>query len=430
MQEKVYNFAQCVAHCGFNNLPDGLEQYFELYDETYQNEIMDKNFLEDILLKFKVPIHKKEEMEKALAEIEEDKILCYFSKFLVWDMCRAKKRYEDNFYNNLVPTCIHNYSDYYSFILLLSCVKPSMQQLNEKGIPLEFYENIPYVPMKKQIEKWVQQDDITVSDFPWDMNFYTCSIFLMDRFYFIPCKFEDEVSVYRNSNNKGTIALYHADIEFRRDGQVNGTNEVYDEEGKFLSQWAEDDLTIRANVINPMGYVEKTPVLLLKTDWKPVVKKGDLLLAFHIPEGPGYTPERVKNSMALALHFYSTYFSELDIKGFWSESWVYDSRLSLIMDYEKSNIVKVQRQFYLYPTKNSDAMLLERVFGVNKIGLLKVTGKSSLQKGVIQYMKTGKRFNALNMFVLKEDVSKIGDCPYISVSDIDKFRKIAENYGK
>jgi hypothetical protein len=427
MGDKIYKLSECISHCGLHNLPDGLEKQFDLYEEGLQREIIDKNFLNNCFQRFNVPEVKIKQMEAALREIEEDSILCYFTKFLIWDMCLAKKRFEDNDYNNLVPTCLHNYKDYYPFILLLACVKPSMEMLQDRGVPLMYYEEIPYTPMKKQFEKWILQEDITVSDFPWDINFYTCTIFLMDRFYFIPCKLEEELSVYRNRINNRVVALQYANNEIRRDGQFNGTNEIYDDRGKFLTQWDEDDQSIQANAINPMGYIEQTPVVLQKSDWKLTLTKGDILLAFHIPEGPGYTPQRVRNSMELALDFYATYFSELNIKGFWSESWLYDSRLSLIMEYEKSNIVKVQSQFYRYPIKTSDRMLLERVFGDKEVDLAKVIATSSLQKAIIGYMKTGARFNTLSMFVLKEDVAKIGDCPYITERDIEKFKMVVDN---
>ncbi|MDF2942296.1 MAG: hypothetical protein K0S01_1154 [Herbinix sp.] len=428
MEKNIYKFSDCISHCGFHNLPNGLEKYFDLYEEGFQGEIIDKSFLKDCFQRFNVPEAKRKLMENALGEIEEDSILCYFTRFLIWDMCLAMKRFEDNYYNNLVPTCLHNYKEYYPFILLLACVKPSMEMLQNKGVPLKYYEEIPYTPMRKQFDKWILQEDITVSDFPWDINFYTCSIFLMDRFYFIPCKLEEGLSVYRNRVNNRVVALQHANNEFRRDGQFNGTNEVFDDKGKFLSQWNEDDLSIRANAINPMGYVEQTPVILLKADWRLTLTKGDILLAFHIPDGPGYTPQRVRNSMELALDFYATYFRELGIKGFWSESWLYDSRISLVMEYEKSNIVKVQSQFYRYPIKTSDRMLLERVFGDKDVDLSKVICTSNLQQAIIGYMKTGARFNTISMFVLKEDVVKIGDCPYISTDDIESFKTVVDSH--
>ena len=429
MGEKRYKFSECVAHCGFQNLPD-VERFFNLYVEDIQSEIIDKSFLQDCFQKYRLPEEKIEQLEKALKELEKDPILSYFTKFLVWDMCQAMKRFEDNYYTNLTPTCLHNYQEFYSFILLLACVKPSMEILKKRGVPLKYYEEIPHTMMKRQFEKWITKEELIVSDFPWDINFYTCSIFLMDRFYFIPCKLEEDISVYRNVRDNRVLALQHANFAFRRDGQFSGTNDIYDEAGKFISQWEEDESTIRANAINPMGFVEKLPVVLQKTDWKLAITKGDILLAFHIPDGPGYIPQKVRSCMELALEFYAKYFSELNIKGFWSESWLYDSRLSLVMDYEKSNIVKVQRLFYRYPIKTSDTMLLERVFGDKNVDLSKIDCNSSLQTAIINYMKTGARFNTLSMFVLKEEVAGLEDCPYISESDNFKFKAVVDSHLK
>ena len=70
--------------------------------------------------------------------------------------------------------------------------------------------------------------------------------------------------------------------------------------------------------------------------------------------------------MEMAAAFYDQYFPELPIKGFWSSSWLYDTRLSLILDHERSNIVLVQRQFYNYPTMEGDGMLRYEAFGDRK----------------------------------------------------------------
>lgn len=427
MIKQKYDYIECARYCGFDNLPSGLERFYEEFDYYRWGEIIDIGFLEETLEYFHLPKEKQEQMKSAIREIEENDRLSYFTKFLIWDLCNAKKRYEDNYYQALVPKCELKYARYYPLLILLACVKPSMQMLQERGVPLTYYEKIPYTPMEKQFEKWIVSDDVSVSDFPWDMNFYTCSIFLLDRFQFIPCKFENELTVYRNKANNQVIALQHGDIQVRRDGQINGTNEIFDEE-KFDTVWEENDLTIRANPVNSMGFVQRELVTLKKEEWNMALTKEDLLLAFHIPAGPGYTALKVKQSMELALSFYQTYFSELNIKGFWSESWLYDTRLSLVLDYDNSNIIKVQRQFYLYPTKDGDDMLMERVFGERQIDLQSYFCKTSLQEKVVQYMKSGARFNALSMFVLKEEVSKIGEDPYINKEDIERFKAVVESH--
>ena len=426
----AYGFEECVKYCGFDNLPEGLEKYYASYMETNEQYLIDRSFMKEVFARFAVPSDLQKFMSEAIETIENDDILFHFTKFLVWDMCSARNRCDADHYQNLNPSCLLEYQEIYSFLLLLACVIPSMKMLQERKVPFECYRNIPYQPMKNQFHKLINDNDGKVSDFPWDMNFYTCSIFLFDRFLFIPYKFEDSFRMYRNCRNKKVVALHDAKEEFRRDGQVNGINGIFDEKGKFSSIWEEDNKKITANKINPMGFVEKTPISLVKKDWDIALDKGDTLLALHIPSGTGYNPERLKNSMELALDFYKKYFPELTLKGFWSESWLYDSKLSMVLNWETSNIVKVQRQFYLYPINEGDGMLRYEVFGDWKADPARVELKTSLQKAAAAYMKKGGHFNTMSMIVLEEEVDQVTRMPYITQEDIDKFMIVVDSHFK
>lgn len=427
---KQYQFDDIVKYCGFDNLPEGLEAYYELYQESEEQHFLDRDFLTEVFQRFEVPSDKQKLMLDGAAEIENDEKLFHFTKFLVWDMCSARNRCDNDDYKNLTPTGLTTYPELYSFLLLLACVVPSIKKMQERGVPEEYYQKIPYQPMEKQFEKLIKDNDMKVSDFPWDMNFYTCAIVLLDRFLFIPYKFGDALQMFRNSSSNKVIALREAGEEFRRDGQINGINDVFDEAGKFSTIWEEDERSITANSINPMGFVEREPITLEKQEWKVALKKGDTLLALHIPAGAGYNPERLKNSMELALDYYQRYFPELAVKGFWSESWLYDPRLSLVLDSETSNIIKVQRQFFLYPIKEGDGMLRYELYGNWKADPEKVELKTSLQKSAAEYMRTGGRFNTMSMVVLKEDVDRVIQMPYITKEDIDKFMILVDSHRK
>ncbi|MSS10723.1 hypothetical protein FYJ38_19040 [Clostridium sp. WB02_MRS01] len=424
-----YGFKECVDYCGFDNLPEGLEQFYAGYPGQEDIHFIERKFLKEVFEKFNLPEKEQRLLIKAAKAVEEDPILFHFSKFLVWDMCSARNRCDVDNYKNMTPVCMAEYGELYSFLLLLACVVPSIKLLKERGVPEHYYRDIPFQPIKSQLEKLVR-DDVSVSDFPWDMNFYTCSIFLMDRFLFIPCRFGDTFTMYRNKVSGKVTALKHGGEEFRRDGQFNGINGVYDKEGVFTTLWQETEEEITANSISPMGFVERNPVTLIKKEWTEALNQGDMLLALHVPSGPGYNPERLKNSMVLALEFYKTYFPELPIKGFWSESWLYDSRLSLVLVYDTSNIIKVQRQFYLYPIKEGDAMLRYEVFGDWKADETKVELKTSLQKAAAAYMATGSRFNNLSMVVLKEEADQTDQMPYITQEDIARYGQIVDSHLK
>lgn len=427
MKDFIYEFQNCVTYCGFDNLPEGLEGFYAAFREGACSDFIERSFLKEVFERFDLTAEKQKLLTEAVEAVESDPVLLHFSKFLVWDMCSARNRCDVDNYNAMTPVCMREYKELYSFLLLLACVVPSRRLLEERGVPEQYYEDIPFRPMKSQLEKLIQ-GDYKVSDFPWDMNFYTCSIFQMDRFLFIPCRFGDAFTMYRNKTSGKVAALSHAGEEFRRDGQINGINGVYDTEKAFTSVWRETENDISANPINPMGFVERDTVTLLKEEWAEALRQGDMLLALHVPSGPGYNPERLKNSMLLALQFYQDYFPELAIKGFWSESWLYDSRLSLVLDNETSNIIKVQRQFYLYPVKEGDGMLRYEVFGDWKAEADKAELKTSLQRAAAAYMSTGARFNNLSMIVLKEEADKTDRMPYITKEDIKRFRQIVDSH--
>ncbi|MBT2762937.1 acyltransferase domain-containing protein [Paenibacillus sp. ISL-20] len=428
--ESLLNFKECIAICNFDYLPEGLEAKYNRHKPDSKPHLIPREFLSGIFEQYQIPEHTRQWLVHGVEAIEKDAVLFHFTQFLVDDMCTLRNRCDETHYTNMTPGCMEQYGELYSFLLLLACVVPSMNMLETRSVPKAYYDQIPQQPLKLQLEKLVQHGDAKVHDFPWVMNFYTCSIFLLDRFYFIPYRFEDPFTMFRHVDTQEVIALRHAGEEFRSDGQRNGINDVYDLQGNFTSEWHENAEFVIANRINPMGFVERETTPILKKEWEPALQKGDTLLALHIPSGPGYTPDRLKSSMEMAAAFYDQYFPELLIKGFWSSSWLYDTRLSLILDPEKSNIVLVQRQFYNYPTMEGDGMLRYEAFGDWKADPVRSPGEytTSLQKAAAAYMETGARFNTLSMIVLREDIEKIGSRPYITDADIEQFHKTVDSH--
>lgn len=423
MNRAEYNYLDCLEHCGFDYLPEELEQYYEQYPKQERSFLIERDFLTKCFDRFMVGDEVRRQLTEAITEIEEDPVLFHFTQFIVWDMCQIRNRFDGGGYRAMTPACMKLHSELFSFVLLLACVEPSMQQLRARGIPDADYMEIPYRPMKVQFEK-LGRGDSRVSDFPWDRNFYTCSIFLMDRFLFIPYRFDGPLNMFRNNLTNKVIALRHAGEEFRSDGQLNGVNGVFDNKGVFCTVWEEKESSITANPVNPMGFVERETITLLKKEWETALLPGDNLLAVHVPSGEGYTPERLHNSMGMALSFFDRYFPELNIKGFWSESWLYDPRLSLILDERSSNIIKVQRQMYLYPIHEGDGMLRYEVFGDWKAEPEQVVLKTTLQKAAAAFMRNGGRFHTTSMLMLRDEVGCTEYNPYITSEDVSAFYKL------
>ena len=217
-------FAQALSHTGI--LLDGaLESFYNGYRAApWEGPLVDMAFLDHQARRFGLGETQLRRLHKALEEIDADPVLAFFTRFLVRDMCSARHRCDLDDYRAMAPDCMTE-KDLYSF-LLLSCVPPSMKRLEQAGVPAWFYRDIPFIPMKKQFEKLEATGDGSVEDFPWDMNFYTCSIFFLDRFYFIPYRLDENIRAFRNQDTGRVLTFYAEIVSVRRDGQLDGVNGI------------------------------------------------------------------------------------------------------------------------------------------------------------------------------------------------------------
>ena len=404
----MLTFGECLLHTGIE-LAAELEQfYLEFCENPDSDALLDRAYLEELAVRFELDKAVHSRMLEALDEIEADPVLHWFSRFLVRDMCAARHRCDLDDYRAMTPTCMKN-ADLYSFLLLIACVPRSIRRLEKLGVPSWFYRDIPYVPMKRQFEKLKKTGDGSVSDFPWDMNFYTCSIFFLDRFNFIPYRLDENIRVYRNRESGEVLTFYAEEMSVRRDGQINGVNDIADANARTVT-FSDADGRIVGTPVSPAGLFETKQVELDATRWELVLQKGDILLGTHIPGGPGYEPARLKSSIQWAGDFFDRYFPEIPIKGFGSESWLYDPHLRLLLK-ENSNILRMQDQMYIYPIESGGDMMFRELFLGNDHPT-EADCKTSLQRAALARLRQGKQFTACSMFILREDVDRIGGLVY------------------
>lgn len=390
--------------------PQGLEQHVE--DLTAQADtLLPEEFLQQVLNAHGVPEDRQRPLFDALAQINAVAELVELAQIMAKDAVRALNRCTAIEFVQPKPACLTGFAqEAFAFLFTQLCVIEGRKALRLRGVPEEYDADIPERMTRKQLRKYVETGDISFDDYPWDMNFYCCGIYLFDRFYFIPYMWGDTPGAWRNTHTGEVVALWKGGERVRRDGQLDGVNGVYDEQA-FTTVYEETEETVYANPVSPEGHILAQPVVLDKGEWKNVLREGDYLLALHIPGGEGYTPERVKHSCELALDFYKTYFPEYTYKGFWSESWLYDPGLAALLPAE-SRIIRVQRQFYGYPTPEGEEMVQLEVFGSRHIDIDAVQTETSLQRALIAAWRSGVHFHTTGMFLLSEDVSRVGSCPY------------------
>jgi hypothetical protein len=127
----------------------------------------------------------------------------------------------------------------------------------------------------------------------------------------------------------------------------------------------------------------------------------------HIPSGPGYDAVNLKESLTEARAFFAKWFPDRNALAFANESWLNDPHIAHIME-GQGNIAAMQREMYIVPTKEGDEMLKYDLFPGNAYE----EPKTTLQKKAKMFMEEGNRFSTAAMFILMDDIERIGNNPY------------------
>ena len=423
-------YQEILDYMGMRKLPKGFEEAFSLYEPDDSKELIPKDWYEKLLAPYDLPKDKRQYLDEALAAIESDETVLNFSKFFVWDMCSMRNKYDIDNYTELMPSCLGKYNEAYGFLVLLACVPVSKKEMDRRGVPEEYYEDIPHRMIRDQLKRYVETGKIDVLDMPWKMNFYTLTIFLLDRFLFIPYQHGEGFEMYRNKSTGKVIALNDEGNVYDSEGQLlkwklseewddpeeeeesneapkPDTGHVYGsrpakDPKTFVTVKKETEDEITGNYMNPVGYTEEKMITIKKSEYEKVLAKGDYMIALHIPGGEGYTPERMHSSMKLALEFFGKYYPELDMKGFWSSSWLYDKRLEMIIGKNK-NITNVQDLMFRYSDGENGDMLYVHLYRNLDNTLSDYPCKTSLQIGARDFLLKGGRFCTTGMMILKEE---------------------------
>ena len=393
-----------------NIIPEAMEEHISDL-EADEKELLPREILLSVLETNHVPADRQQALLEALDEANKVPELVELARIMAKDAVRGLVRCHAVEFYQPRPECLTGFAkEAYAFLYTQLCVLEGRKALRERGIPEEYDADIPERMTRKQLKKYVETGDISFDDYPWDMNFYCCQIFFLDRFYFIPYRWGGSPEAWRNTETGEVTALWHAGVRIRQDGQIDGVNDVYDPEA-FTTVFEETEDTVKGNRVLPEGLVSQEVVTLDKRTWRKALGDDDFLLALHIPGGEGYTPERVKSSCEKALAFYDRYYPEYHYIGFWSESWLYDPGLREIVKPDR-NIVRVQRQFYCYPVEEGDRMIRLEVLGDEHADYRKLTPRNSLERGMFEVWARGERFHTTGMFLLREEVPRIGENPY------------------
>lgn len=249
---------------------------------------------------------------------------------------------------------------------------------------------------RKQYGEW------GLSQVFWLIHHFRCRLFRLGRLQFMFLDFRGKIIAFRHRQTGEVIAFSEPDIRYRRDGQVDGTNDETDPEG-WTATYEQTEGRIRGNPIAPEGRGVREVLELPAAQWEQVLARGSRVLDIHIPEGTPLSEPECLDSYRQALAFAARFFPAEQVSAFVCTSWLLSPQFPAILP-DSSNILRFLRHFYRYPIQSGDGATLFRVFGSNSIDLARAPRDTVLRRAIIGYMEQGHRLNDAGGFFLKDQL--------------------------
>jgi len=234
----------------------------------------------------------------------------------------------------------------FAFIVLSGLAYEIENNFDESGIPYE-YLDATFRAMDYQFQLCYDNTKSYGIWHPgWTVNYLNGGVFVIGRFIFRPLNYGGPIeTVLRNIETKEVALIYSAEVDIRKDGRINGTNCI-EEDDCVLTKYEENDTFILGHRVigaTVSRSAEKFPL----SQWEKVFSKNDVYLEFHIAEGPSLKEDLVLSSYRKGIEFYRKY-RNIDPKAFVCTSWLLDDGFDKLLP-ENSNILSFQRRFHIYP---------------------------------------------------------------------------------
>jgi hypothetical protein len=225
---------------------------------------------------------------------------------------------------------------------------------------------------------------------PWITRHLECKLFRLGRLQFALEPFEGHIMAFRHRSSGRVLLLGDPTTPLRADGYAEGAGgkaPVDDE--RWFAVFEATPAGWRGNRIAPQGYTLREEVFLLRSEWEPVLKHGDTILDMHIPRGEKMTLESCHDSLSRAFTFFSEHWSERPFKGAYCHTWFFTPQLQQMLPPE-SNLVRFQREFYLYPFPGGPSFLWDYVFGAKFTDPATAPRDTFLRQATLDWLADGK----------------------------------------
>ena len=241
------------------------------------------------------------------------------------------------------------------------------------------------------------------NQFPWFATYLMGPYIKLGRFEYQLHAYDGGTHVYRRKRDGAVLLMAESGQRFGMDG-LRLDSKAPPAEG-WTASLKEEGGWIRGFSIAPTGHALNKEIRLPAAEWSSYLRTGDRVLDLHIPAGGKMDMEAMVNSFKQAGPFFRKHHPDKPWKALVVTTWFMDPRAVEILGPE-SNPVLLQRLVHLYPTHPSPDSLWFVFLGPVALGPPdQLPATTSMQKKLIDFMKSGRTWHGGGFFMLPEDLA-------------------------
>lgn len=237
---------------------------------------------------------------------------------------------------------------------------------------------------------------------PWLFNHLKGELFRLVRLQFMQRPFRQKLQAFRNRKTRKVIVLADSGVRYRGDGELDGTGGEYDPENGWTSRFMIEQDRVVGTPIHPKGIALREEITLPLDEWECILKPGDPILEIHIPAGEPMDFDACGESFRLALDFFPRYFPDRPFKGFCCGSWILNTQYQTMLP-STSNMVRFQKELYLYPIHSGGRSGFDRIFGSDVKDLSTAPRDTALRRAVLDHLQAGGYLRGGGALLFSED---------------------------
>lgn len=304
-------------------------------------------------------------------------------------------------------------ADLLYLLVLLSGMPGLMDLYRQRRIP-------PSVAREtlSDLERWVRRYrrqegswGLRPRGLSWLRNHLEGQLFQLARLQHQLGVFGGDVRVYRQRASGAVVALAGDGLRFDAGGRLaprDGPAAAPSGAGGWRSVLEAESgpPAVSGAPVSPAGVARRERLTLPAAAWTEALVPGDPVLQLHIPDGSPMDFDACGESLRRALEFFPRHFPEHRFRAFACSSWLLDPLLQRLLPPD-SNVVRFQREVYLFPSPADGGQMLETVFGAvpeDAAALARVPQETTLQRALAAHLRAGGRAGSGRCFLLRDDL--------------------------